>query len=124
MSKLMILGSALLALSLTACGPNPAGSGTTTGNGTTTGTGTTPGTGTATGGTSIAAVISTKASYIAFLNCVKEKHTKPEDKASVEAAIANLNNVPDSTWAIFSATLSASVQASYGAQLAACGSVK
>lgn len=127
MSKFMMLGSALLALSLMACGPNPAGSGTTPGTGantgTTTGTGSNTGSGSSATGT--ASIMASKATYIAFLNCAKSKSELSADaKAAIDTQIAALNLVPDSTWATISANYSASLQTTYAAALASCSTAK
>jgi hypothetical protein len=129
MRKLMILGSALLALSLTACGPNPAGSNTDTDKETGAGTGTTTGNGiTLGGGTTTATAVSvtnTKAAYIAFLNCSKEKGNLTEQqKTLVEEQIKIIASIPDIVWSAGAAQYEAIVQANFSAALAACSTAK
>lgn len=97
-----------------ACGPtpdsasNPAG-GTGTGTGTSTGAGGSVG-GSVGGSTSVAGILSSKQSYANFLSCIKAK-AKAEDQAEIQTAIDNIKNIPDSSWAIISATVQASAQA-------------
>jgi hypothetical protein len=70
-------------------------------------------------------VLDTKASYIAFLNCAKDKsEISAEAKAAIEIQIMSLNLIPDSTWAAISAQYSASLQTSYAAALASCSAAK
>lgn len=93
--------------------PNGSTTGTTTGNDTSSGTstGTSAGTSTTIGATtSVAAIMATKQSYISYLNCIKSK-AKPEQQASIQASIDQVNKIDDGTWAIISATLRASAQA-------------
>lgn len=118
MRKFMLFGSLMLALGLSACGPNPAGTGT--GTGTDTGTGTGTGTGTSVGAG--ASVVSTKAAYIGFLNCVKAKYPV-EAQASLDAAIAAVNAIPDATWAQASVALTANYQTVYATYLNACANI-
>lgn len=113
MRKLIAI-AAVLSL-LAACGPNPAAGNNPAGsNGTGTGTGTdTPtGTGTASGAL-------TKQVYLNFLNCIKAK-VPADAQAAINANIAAVNAVPDSTWAQVSASLTTQYQVWLNAYGSAC----
>ncbi|PIQ28545.1 hypothetical protein COW36_12775 [bacterium (Candidatus Blackallbacteria) CG17_big_fil_post_rev_8_21_14_2_50_48_46] len=123
MRLMILLSSALLALSLTACGPTPASSGTPTGSGSQTGTGTGSGTGTGTGTTgSIAHIMASKQNYIAFLNCLKGKQTTEEGKKNIDQQITAISQVPDASWAIISSTYASFVSSDvYKELVPVCG---
>lgn len=103
MRKLMIL----LALSLTACGPNPAAG--------------VPGTGgTGTGGTGTAGdPTGSKQAYVAFLQCVKSQ-LPAASQASMDAAIASVNAIPDAQWTAAGAAITANYKTLYATSLAKC----
>ncbi|PKL78066.1 MAG: hypothetical protein CVV27_04010 [Candidatus Melainabacteria bacterium HGW-Melainabacteria-1] len=101
---------------LTACGPNPAAgnnpggstSGGSTSGGSTSG-GATAG-GSVGGTTNVATILSSKQSYVAYLNCIKTK-ASADQRAGIDQAIVSVNAIPDSTWAVISASMTASAQA-------------
>ena len=97
--------STFVVLSVAACGtPNTA-------NGTNPSSSASPGTSTGTnGGNSLA----TKASFIAYLNCVKVK--SPSASAAIDLYINNLNLINDAQWAAVSASYE-----SFGKAYAALG---
>lgn len=96
-------------LLLTACGPAPNANGTGTGTGTDTGTGT--------GANASGNATASKSAYIAALTCIKNKTPDANQKAAIDANIAAVNAVPDTTWA----AVSASLTVSYSAWLQAIG---
>lgn len=99
------------ALTLTACGPNPAAS--TNANGTN-GSGSTA--------TGSASVTTTKQAYINFLNCAKNQSAAtPEQKTLIDIQINAVNNIPDSTWANVSTAMAANADVWIKAYGAACG---
>ncbi|MGV3525162.1 MAG: hypothetical protein ACO1RX_13105 [Candidatus Sericytochromatia bacterium] len=100
------------ALTLTACGPNPAAG--TNPNGSNTASGNTA--------TGSASVIATKQAYINFLNCAKNQSAAtPEQKTLIDIQINAVNNIPDSTWANVSTAMSANADVWIKAYGAACG---
>lgn len=104
------------ALTLTACGPNPAAS--TGANGTNTGTNTGTGGGTAT----TASVIASKQGYINFLNCIKNQPNVTQDqKTLIDIQMTQVNNIPDSSWAQLSVALNANADVWAKAYGTACG---
>lgn len=116
MKKLALLSAALMILA--ACGPNLSGTGlgaNLPGSGQ--GSDVSPGAG---GNVSVDSFLSSKQAYITFLNCIKTKATTAEDKADVDKAIASINLIPDSSWAVVSASYSAGAQVWAQAYGAAC----
>lgn len=109
MRKFMVVCAALSLLSACAT-PN----GSSPANGTTTGTGSS---GTGTSASASGNATATKQAYIQALTCIKGKSTTADQRAAIDANIAAVNMVPDSTWA----AVSASMTVSYNAWLQAIG---
>ena len=116
-----LLSAVVLSLLLVGCGPAPSGtptpdasaspspsSGNTTGGNASAGGSTTVGAGGA---------LATKQAYINFLNCLKTQPAYASASAGIDAQIAAINQVPDSTWA----QVSASYNAVYQGYMAALG---
>lgn len=81
----------LIAMSLTACpSPNNSGSSATPSSSTSP----SPSSGT---GTNLSGNLSSKAAFIAYLNCAKEKN--PSLATGLDIRIAAINNISDSDWA-------------------------
>ena len=111
MKKIALISVALMAL--VACGPSTGTGATLPGAGA--GLGTDGG-----GNVSVDSFLSSKQAYITFLNCVKGKAATADDKADIDKAIAAMEMVPDSTWAIVSSTYAAGAQVWAKAYGAAC----
>jgi hypothetical protein len=115
-----IVSAVALSLLLVGCGPAPSGTPTPDASGSpATANGANGSGATAGGSTTVGAggALATKQAYINFLTCLKTQPAYASASAGIDAQIAAINQVPDTTWA----QVSASYNAVYQGYMAALG---